>query len=532
MADSSDDPFAVFGTTAEALRERERLRAAEKAAKAATAKPNGFDSDAWSAPDMGVLRQRRRDPVPLPIEIFGEQWAQWISDAAVAASCPVDYVALPLLAAVSALIGNARWAQASQGWQEPPHLQLAVVGDSGEGKSPGADCLMRDILPELERRMIGDFPERHQEWQAAIAADKALLKSWEQEQRAALKEGKAFDKPMPISAASDIEPKAPCLRQYDITVEEVAAVLATAAPKGLVIVRDELTGWLDGMNAYHPAGRSFWVESYGGREYRVARRKHSGTPIEIPRLVVAVSGGTQPERLSRLFSEADDGLLSRIQWGWPNPIPFKLGRARPHVGWAIEALDRLRELDLVPGDPPSPILIPLTPEGQLLIEEFGQEMQVRRDNAGGLLRSAYGKARGTALRVSLNLEWLWWCGQDGFALPPEVISQKAFIAAAVLVADYFMPMAERVFGDAGATEIERGMATLARWIIREKPPEVHVRHLQREVRLPGLRTAEQIKSAADGLVEADWLRPPLPIVGFGKGRAPAIYTINPKLYKA
>jgi len=56
-----------------------------------------------------------------------------------------------------------------------------------------------------------------------------------------------------------------------------------------------------------------------------------------------------------------------------------------------------------------------------------------------------------------------------------------------LMADYFLPMAERVYGDAAANEPERNAATLARWIVAERPAEVHVRHLQREVRLPGIR---------------------------------------------
>jgi hypothetical protein len=106
-----------------------------------------------------------------------------------------------------------------------------------------------------------------------------------------------------------------------------------------------------------------------------------------------------------------------------------------------------------------------------------------------------------------------------------------FAAAATLVANYFMPMAERVFGDAAATDAERHMATLARWIIKEKVPGLHVRLMQREVRLPGLRTAEQIKKAADGLVEADWLRP-LAKAAFGQPRARGVYLINPKLYEA
>jgi hypothetical protein len=493
-----------------------------------TAKPNGADSG-WDDPDMGVLQLRRRPPPILPLEVFGKQWGQWISDAAAAASCPPDYVALPLLAAASALIGHARWAKATETWKEPPHLWMGSVGDSGDGKSPGADSLMRDILPEIEDRMLGDFPDRHQEWRAAVAFDKAAIKRWEEEQRAAIKEGKTFDKPMPRPTVRDVEPQRPCLRHNDITVEEVASVLASGAPKGVVIVRDELAGWLDSMKAYNPAGRAFWIEAYGGRRYRVARRKHSGQPIDIQHLAVSVYGGTQPERLAKLIADADDGLLSRIQWGWPDPLPFDLGEATPNIGWAIEALDRLRELDLKPGDPPSPIMVPLTPEGLRHLREFGRDMQSRRVNAGGLLRSAFGKARGTALRLSLVLEWLWWCGQEGLGLPPDSISQRAFVAAATLVADYFMPMAERVYGDGPATDTERRAATLARWIIEERPSEVHVRHLQRKVRLPGLRAAAQIKTAADALIEADWLRAPAKGTGFGQ-RGRIVYLVNPKLY--
>jgi Protein of unknown function (DUF3987) len=71
-------------------------------------------------------------------------------DAAAAAACPLDYVAAPLLAAASTLIGHARWVRGGETWTEPPHLWCGSVGDSGDGKSPGADVIHRDVLPELD----------------------------------------------------------------------------------------------------------------------------------------------------------------------------------------------------------------------------------------------------------------------------------------------------------------------------------------------------------------------------------------------
>src|SRR6266478_2626386 len=132
----------------------------------------------WDEPDMGVLRMHRRPPALLPIEAYGSAWTPWIREAAEAAACPPDYVAAPLLAAVSALIGNARWAQATPGWSEPPHLWIGVVGDSGNGKSPGADCLMRDVLPEIERRMRADFADRLWRWRADLEIGKLARERW------------------------------------------------------------------------------------------------------------------------------------------------------------------------------------------------------------------------------------------------------------------------------------------------------------------------------------------------------------------
>jgi hypothetical protein len=165
-----------------------------------------------------------------------------------------------------------------------------------------------------------------------------------------------------------------------------------------------------------------------------------------------------------------------------------------------------------------------------MIEEFGSEAQKRQADAGGLLRSAIGKARGQALRLGLGLEFLWWCGDDGKAPSPVQITARAFAAAAMLMTDYFLPMVERVYGDAAVTESERGAETLAKRIFADHPAEVHVRRLQRDVRLPGLRTADQIRTAAHALVEADWLRPPVQGSEFGQ-RGRVAYAVNPRLWE-
>ncbi|HQT65748.1 MAG TPA: DUF3987 domain-containing protein [Acidocella sp.] len=479
---------------------------------------------------MSIIRLSRRHPPAFPLEVFGSQWAEWIRNAAEAAAAPVDYVALPLLASASALIGNARWAQATPGWKEPPHLWLGVVGDSGSSKSPGADCLLRDVLPEIERRMIGDFPEKLAEWRATAEILKAKTEAWEKDVRTAHRNNNP--PPAPPAQILPAEPQSPRLRQNDITIEKVASLLAYAAMKGLLMVRDELAGWLLGLTSYNDAGRAFWLEAWGGRPYRVERQKNP-EPIIVQRLAVAVIGGTQPEKLAEMFRDADDGLMARFIWAWPEPKPFRLSRKAPDSRFAIEALDKLRALELTPATPEKPaepVYVPLHVNALDMLEAFARDMQTAQESTGGLLRSAYGKARGLALRLALNLEMLRWAASPGYEAAPATINEASFEAACDLVADYFMPMAERVYGDASASNSERNAATLARWILREKPTEMHVRHLQRKVRLPGLKNAEAIHAAASLLVEADWLRAPSSQTGF-QNRPKASYPVNPALMR-
>jgi hypothetical protein len=481
-------------------------------------------------PDLSVLRLARRAPPALPLDIFGDWWARWLVEAAKGAACPVDYVASNLLAASSAVLGNARWAQAHPKWREPPHLWSGDVGDSGDGKSPGADPFYREILPPIEQRMATGFPDLLRAYQARLEMAKAKHETWLQEVRAAEKRKAA--PPLPPEDLDEDEPVAPRLVMSDITIEKVAMTLAGAAPKGLLMHRDELAGFLLGMNSYNDAARQFWLEAYGGRPYRVARVKHP-KPILVPRLVVGWHGGIQPARLAQVMREADDGLLARFVWFWPEPIDFDFGTGTPDIEHAIAAFDRLRILEMtkLPDGTLEPVFIPLDSRARELMKAFGREMQQRKKAAGGLLVSTLGKARGLALRLSLNLEYLWWAAGSGNAAPPAEIGERAFAAAAALVADYLIPMAERVFGDAATSEADRNAATLARWIVnmQPRPIEVHVRHLQREVRLVGLSEAAAIHEACEVLVEARWLAPPAPGGGRGQGHRRAAYAVRPEL---
>jgi hypothetical protein len=288
--------------------------------------------------------------------------------------------------------------------------------------------------------MLADYPDRLREWLAQNELAKAAKVEWRRKLRT--QQSQELTAAPPFSLVEEAPPHAPRLRQNDVTVEKVAELLANASPKGLLIVRDELAGWVKSMNAYGGAGRQFWLEAYGGRPYRV-ERKTNPNPIVVPRLVVSVYGGIQPERLRPLLQDVDDGLMGRFLWVWPEPVPFHLGQYAPNVTLAIRALDRLRELDLFHGPSSEPIIMPVVNEARQVVEDFGRRMQRQQLRASGPMRSTFGKARGQALRLALVIEMLWWCSDEGTSPPPKFISTKALRAGCQLVRHYFILMAER-----------------------------------------------------------------------------------------
>jgi hypothetical protein len=285
------------------------------------------------------------------------------------------------------------------------------------------------------------------------------------------------------------------------------------------------------LDAYNTHGRQFWMEGYDGNPHTVDRVKYADQVL-IPHHAVSIYGSIQPDRLVELERAGDDGLLGRFLWFWPDPIPFRRGQRVPGEAWAIDCFDRLRQLDLVPGTPPAPVVIPFAADAANLLERFGASVDARRVRKGRFLGSSYGKARGHALRLATVIAHLWWAATSD--LPLTEVSEGAVAAACVLMDEYFLPMAARVFTDAALPDAERFTTALARWIVQQTPiPEmINAREVRRHARIPGLRVAENVEFATKGLVEADWLRPNPTRAGGSQGRRRADFLVNPKLRRA
>ncbi|MGJ8624233.1 MAG: DUF3987 domain-containing protein [Yoonia sp.] len=484
----------------------------------ASVQPVPFTPD-WPAPAPRFMR----DEVPLA-EVLGARWSDWITCAAEAKSAPPDYVLAALLAVVGAAIGNTRWAMPWGGWAEPPILWTMAIGNPSSNKSPGLDAVLTP-LRKVEREIRRGVETDRATWAEAADLAKIAESTWKEAVKKALKEGEEVPE-RPKEADPGLEPFLPRFAIADATVERLA-VIAAEQPRGTLLTRDELAGWLQGMTRYAGGGsdRPFWLEAYGGRGHTVERMGRP--PVSVERLSIGVTGGIQPDRLRTLLLKSDDdGLLARFLPVWPDPAPIKRPQGLPDEVFIEGALARLHGLKMATNerDELRPWFVPFSEAARERLDAFRQDVRSWEGNAEGLLLSFMGKLPGVSVRLALVLTYLDWIASPNEE--PIEIGAGAFERAALFVETYALPMARRAYADASLSKQEQAARRLLA-VIREQGWE---RFSSREVlRLDrkGLATARELQPALDVLIEAEVLRQVEGVTGPNGGRPGKLFLVNP-----
>ncbi|EAU47592.1 DUF3987 domain-containing protein [Salipiger bermudensis] len=486
--------------------------------------PVSFMPD-WPEPDPRYLRDEQLEPPDFPVEtLFPPKLASFLALAARAKSAPVDYVAMGILAVVSSLVGNARWADASDSWKEPPTLWVMNIGKPSMGKSPGLDVGLTP-LKRLESKYRAETRKALAAWESEAEIAQLIEQNWKKTAKAAVEAGEP-PPPKPDAANAGPRPELPRLSLSDATIEKVA-MLMQYRPKGLLQVRDELAGWLIGMSRYAGGGsdRPFWVEAHGGRAYIVERMGRA--PVDVAQLAIPVVGNIQPDRLRSLLMKADDdGLLARFIPIWPAAAPL----SPPPKGFDDRLLDpiyeRLGSLEMWPDNNgmAQPKLIPFSPEASEVLYDFQCRLRDLEDGIEGPLLSFLGKLPGLAVRLSLVLSYLHWACRA--TSEPVTIDARMVRSAIDFITSYVLPMAKRSYGAASVGQKERaGRALLD--LIRRKGWESFSSREVRRMQCIGLATQEHIDMAIAALERADIIQridmPPQP----QGGRPQRRYAVSP-----
>lgn len=486
-------------------------------------------SEFTAPPDLSILNDERPRLPPIDLSYLGPLWTDWISATAEAAGCRVDYPAAALLTGAASLIGNARRVSPWQGWKEPCALWLGMIGRPSDNKSPGLDAVA-GLLSALSAELMPSHEDALRSFEAMKAEAREKRELWEGEVKTAVKHGVSAPV-MPTDAVEPEPPPEPRLVVGDSTVEALAALLK-GNPKGLLVRRDELAGWLASFDRYAGGGdRQFWLEAFGGRPFQIDRVKHGKGGLRIPALLVSVLGGIQPDRLeSLLLRNDDDGLPARFLWVWPERLPPAIPSKAPNNMIALNALRRLRDLQMTVNEygERCPVVMPLSEGAIAAFQTWRVDHDAETGDAIGMLAGAYGKMPGLVLRLALILEHLRWATEG--TQEPQEISAAALCFSCELINSYFKPIANGVFRGISRPKSDRDAATLASWIRKNRIRQFNAKEVRRTANLPGLKESAAMMSAIEVLKDAHWIIPTGTREGPTVGRAKADFSVNPEVH--
>ncbi len=151
-------------------------------------------------------REKPAEFAAFPVEVLPWPVSTYIIEGAEAMGCDPSYIALPILSAAAAAIGNSRRIKLKDSWKEPAIIWTGIVGDSGSMKSPAIDLAMKP-LRRMQSEAFRVYESEMEQYQKDLAEYELAVKRRK-------KSDPVLDKP--------VEPVAKRYYCSDITVEALA----------------------------------------------------------------------------------------------------------------------------------------------------------------------------------------------------------------------------------------------------------------------------------------------------------------------
>jgi hypothetical protein len=420
---------------------------------------------------------------PFPVDALPAAVGAFVREGAGALGCDPACLALPVLAVVAGAIGNARTIRLKEGTHEPCVIWSAVVGDGGTGIAAALRTALAHLLSRQKEAFLSFRILREQYAEA--------LKSRRDRRRQAVDLW---------AGLLDESPKGPVLQWLvcgQTAIDKLARILEQN-PRGLLVARQELNGWLASFLRVSGAtgGRdpSLWQEMHRAGSFYVERTRGDRGLCFVPRAAVSLTGVLSPEILSRVL-RADvpgRGLAACFLLAMPprSPMVWSPGGIDGATEGAFnELLDRLLRLELEDsGNERVPHVLTLSSQAAAEWAEFYNARQAEQAAAEGALTAALVRLEGYAARFAL-IDHIVRCvrGECG---DPAVVGSES-IEAGVTLCRWFTAEARRVYSKLFESAEERNAAVLV-GTIRRRGGRITVRELMRTYaqHYPDAATAE------------------------------------------
>jgi len=437
-----------------------------------------------------------------PLDALPEPVRGFVREGALSIGCNPAFVALPMLAALASAIGNTRRIALKSDWCEPSVLWTAIVGDSGTQKTPALFAGI-ELLHEKENEAWAAYETRKADYDQAILKYEAELADW--------KRAKSASRGDPPE-----QPDEPIAQRYvvsDATMEALADRLQYA-PRGLLLARDELAGWLTSFNQYKSSKGgdvAHWLTLYNAKPLRVDRKTGDRKTTFVPVASVTIAGGIQPETLRRALGQEhfENGLAARLLLVYPPKRPRKWTEAtvnaktKRQLAFVFEQLLTIDfECASAPARPPRPKDLALTPAAKAIWIDFYNRHGGEQADLTGKDAALWSKLEGTAPRLALIIQLVREPSSD------EV--DEVSMAAGIRLADWFGAEGRRIYSILSEGDDERGRRELEDYIV-QRGGMVSVRDLGRGPR-KYRNNADAAFAALDDLVKRDrgrWAEKPV-----------------------
>lgn len=387
--------------------------------------------------------------VPFPVHLLPAALSQFVKQAAKSTNCDPAFIAMPLLSCLGAAIGNSTRLVVKKDWLAPPNIWTAIVADSGQTKSP-ALRMATEALADVEK-------VNKDSHKVAMSEFKGELQAW--------KDG---DK-----KKRGAEPEPPKMERHivsDITVEALAAILQDN-DRGLLLLRDELSGWFGSFNQYKGgkgADEAHWLSMFDGDSLTVDRKGSISEPVYVESALVTVSGSIQPRILSKALSEdhMDSGMAARLLFAYPPKSVVRWNdtvvadSVKNNISKLMKSLLGLKRNEI-----DKPVQVRWSGDAKKRFIRFYNDHHAEQFKKMGDDAAAWSKLIGYSARFALVLH-VAKCCLAGESIKTPVAADT--LEEAIGLVDWFKLEVSRVYEVLGDTAEQNHLRQFAEWITRTK----------------------------------------------------------------
>lgn len=415
---------------------------------------------------------------PFPIDLLPESVGEFVYAGSQAIGCDPTYIVLPLLSALGSTIGTAREVFVTNTWKVKPILWTAVIGESGTAKTPAFNLALQPVIErQAEAHQINcDSMERYDLESIAYESE---LKQWK----------KKLSKSDFLPPDEPIKPAPPNRITYcvsDVTVEALAP-LFTENPRGFLLHRDEIAGWIGDFDKYKSGGggsdEQHFLSMHNASAIQV-HRKGTQKDIFVPQAALSITGGIQPGILKRVMSDRQkqSGFLARFLLAYPE----RKVKEFPGSDISKSLLNGMKDLFAslgklepvsIDGGTTVPVSVPMSEAALNKYKAF------YNDNAleTSCLENEYSAAWSKLEEIPIRLALIFHCVENATAFQEAHQISSATMKAAIKVTEWFKKEVMRVYAlfHADTANSERDKKTERRlaWI-ENKGGVVSFRELQ------------------------------------------------------